>query len=142
MKTIFVFLIFVSFAGAQATPKRIISLVPALTEMLYAIGAGPQMVAVSSYDEYPVEVNSLPKVGALIDPDTERIFSLKPDLVATYGSQTDLQTQLTRASIPFFSYRHGGLTHIMATMRELGARTGHATEADAAARAIERQEKR
>jgi iron complex transport system substrate-binding protein len=92
---------------------------------------------VSSYDEYPPDVTKLPKVGALIDPDTERIFSLKPDLVVTYGSQTDLQAQLTRASIPFFNYRHGGLTHVMATMRELGASTGHVSEAEAAARAIE-----
>ena len=133
----FVFVVlFVPFVSAQR-PQRIISLVPALTEMLYAIGAGPQMVAVSSYDQFPPEVNALPKVGALIDPDTERIFSLKPDLVVTYGSQTDLHAQLDRASIPFFNYRHGGLTHVMATMRELGARTGHATEAEAAARAIE-----
>ncbi|MGH9200467.1 MAG: ABC transporter substrate-binding protein [Vicinamibacterales bacterium] len=118
-------------------PQRIISLVPALTEMLYAIGAGPQMVGVSSYDEYPPEVNALPKVGALIDPDTERIFSLKPDLVVTYGSQTDLQAQFQRASIPFFNYRHGGLAHVTATMRDLGARTGHVSEAEAASRAIE-----
>ena len=82
--------------------QRIISLVPALTEMLFAIGAGPQTVAVSSYDEFPPEVNRLPKVGALVDPDLERIFSLKPDLVLTYGSQTDVQAQLTRAGIAFF----------------------------------------
>jgi cobalamin transport system substrate-binding protein len=135
---VFVLVLFVPFVSAQR-PQRIISLVPALTEMLYAIGAGPQMVAVSSYDEYPPEVKALPKVGALVDPDTERIFSLKPDLVITYGSQTDLQAQLDRASIPFFNYRHGGLSHIMTTMRELGVRTGHAKEADLAARAIERR---
>lgn len=132
----FVLVCFVSFDSAQ-TPKRIISLVPNVTEALYAIGAGPQMVAVSSYDEYPPEVNALPKVGALVDPDTERIFSLKPDLVVTYGSQTDLQAQLKRASIPFFDYRHGGLAHVTKTMRELGARTGHVSEAETAARAIE-----
>jgi iron complex transport system substrate-binding protein len=131
------FVVPLSVVVSAQRPQRIISLVPALTEMLYAIGAGPQMIAVSSYDEYPPEVNALPKVGALIDPDTERIFSLKPDLVVTYGSQTDLQAQLDRASIPFFNYRHGGLPHIMTTMRELGARTGHATGAEAAARAIE-----
>jgi cobalamin transport system substrate-binding protein len=62
---------------------------------------------------------------------------LKPDLVVTYGSQTDLQAQFDRASIPYFNYRHGGLPHIMTTMRELGARTGHVNEAEAAARAIE-----
>ena len=47
-----------SFGAAQSRPQRIISLVPALTEMLYAVGAGPQVVAVSSYDEYPPEVKA------------------------------------------------------------------------------------
>ena len=114
----------------QERPSRIISLVPALTEMLFAIGAGPQTVAVSSYDEFPPEVNRLPKVGALVDPDMERILALTPDLVLTYGSQSDVQTQLSRAGIAFFDYRHGGLAHVTTTMRALGERTGHADEAE------------
>jgi iron complex transport system substrate-binding protein len=118
-------------------PTRIISLVPALTEMLYAIGAGPQVTAVSSYDEYPPEVKALPRVGALLDPDTERIISLKPDLVITYGSQVDLQAQMKRAGIATFDYRHGGLNHILVTMKELGSRTGHVTEAARTVAAIE-----
>ncbi len=127
-----------SFApAAQSRPQRIVSLVPALTEMLYAIGAGPQVVAVSSYDEYPPEVKALPRVGALLDPDTERIISLKPDLVITYGSQVDLQAQMKRAGIPTFDYRHAGLSHILVTMTELGVRTGHAADADKAVAAIE-----
>jgi iron complex transport system substrate-binding protein len=121
---------FVAFS-AQSHPQRIVSLVPALTEMLFAVGAGPQVVGVSSYDEYPPQVKSLPRVGALLDPDTERILSLKPDLVLTYGSQVDLQTQLRRASIPTFDYRHGGLDHIFVTIRQLGQRTGHTTDANA-----------
>ncbi|MDP2318710.1 MAG: cobalamin-binding protein [Acidobacteriota bacterium] len=129
---------FVSFVVAfQPRPQRIISLVPALTEMLYAIGAGPQVIAVSSYDEYPPEVKALPRVGALLDPDTERIIALKADLVITYGSQVDLQAQMTRAGIATFDYRHAGLAHILATITELGARTGHATEAGHVVRAIE-----
>ena len=131
-------IVFASFVVAfQPRAQRIISLVPALTEMLYAVGAGPQVVAVSSYDEYPPEVTALPRVGALIDPDTERIISLKPDLVITYGSQVDLQAQMKRAAIPSFDYRHGGLSHILVTMKELGVRTGHVTEADQAVAAIE-----
>ena len=130
------FVCLVSTLSAQA-PKRIISLVPALTEMLYAVGAGPQMVAVSSYDSEPPEVNTLPKVGALIDPDTERIFSLKPDLVVTYGSQNDLQGQLQRASIPFYNYRHGGLAHVMLTIRDLGKQTGHAEQGESVAKSME-----
>jgi iron complex transport system substrate-binding protein len=138
----FVFFVsFVSFvfgdAAAQGAPRRIISLVPNVTEILFAIGAGPQVVAVSSYDVEPPEVRSLPAVGALIDPDTERIIALKPDLVVTYGSQADLQTQLKAARIPFFDYRHGGLDHVMATMRALGARTGHAEQAEAVARRLQ-----
>ena len=123
--------------AAQSRPQRIISLVPALTEMLYAIGAGPQIVAVSSYDKYPPQVETLPRVGALLDPDTERILSLKPDLVITYGSQVDLQAQMKRAGIPTFDYRHGGLSHILITMKELGVRTGHAADARQAVAAIE-----
>jgi iron complex transport system substrate-binding protein len=129
-------LLTIAVAAAQR-PQRIISLVPALTEMLFAIGAGPQVVAVSSYDEDPPEVQSLPRVGALLDPDVERIFSLKPDLVITYGSQTDLQDQLTQARIPVFDYRHGGLAAVVETMRALGGRTGHGAEAEAAVNRIE-----
>jgi len=126
-----------SALAAAQPPQRIVSLVPALTEMLFAIGAGPQVVAVSSYDEDPPEVRTLPRVGALLDPDVERILSLRPDLVITYGSQTDLQAQLRRASIPFFDYRHGGLSSITEAMRALGDRTGHAAAAEAGAEAIE-----
>jgi iron complex transport system substrate-binding protein len=94
-------------------------------------------VAVSNYDVEPPAVRSLPTVGALLDPDTEKIISLRPDLVLTYGSQAELQAQLTAAKIPFFDYRHGGLDHIMVTMRALGARTGHAAGAEQAARSLQ-----
>jgi iron complex transport system substrate-binding protein len=137
---VFTFVFFVSFVfafSAQTPPRRIISLVPNVTEILFAIGAGPQVVAVSNYDVEPPEVRSLPTVGALVDPDTEKIMSLRPDLVITYGSQTELQAQLKRASLPFFDYRHGGLDHIMVTMRELGARTGHVDQAEKVARGLE-----
>jgi iron complex transport system substrate-binding protein len=124
-------------ASAQPPARRIISLVPALTEMVFAIAAGDRVVAVSSYDEYPPQVTSLPRVGALLDPDVERIIALRPDLVLLYGSQTDLMTQLTRASIPYFEYRHGGLANVTSTIRGLGARTGRRTEAEALAADIE-----
>jgi iron complex transport system substrate-binding protein len=116
-------------ALAVAPPRRIVSLVPNVTEMIYAIGAGSRVVAVSSYDDYPPEVRSLPKVGALLDPDLERILTLRPDLVIVYGSQNDLKAQLARAGIDTFGYRHGGLDAVTATIRELGERLGTAAEA-------------
>lgn len=124
-------------SSARQKASRIISLVPALTEMAFAIGAGGDVVAVSSYDDYPLEVRSLPRVGALIDPDVERIIKLRPDLVLLYGSQQDLMTQLSRASIPYFEYRHGGLAGVTATIRALGTRTGRAKEATAVADRID-----
>jgi iron complex transport system substrate-binding protein len=118
-------------------PRRIISLIPAVTEMLFAIGAGPQVVAVSSFDRYPPQVEKLQRVGALIDPDVERILSLRPDMVAIYASQGDLRAQLERAKIPVFVYSHAALVDITATMKALGERVGHEREAADLARTIE-----
>jgi iron complex transport system substrate-binding protein len=129
-----------SFGGvAQGVqpPRRIISLIPAVTEMLFAIGAGPQVVAVSSFDRYPPQVEKLQRVGALIDPDVERILSLRPDLVAIYASQADLRAQLERAKVPIYVYSHAALADITTTMKALGERVGHGREAADLARTID-----
>ena len=126
--------------GAQPAPipHRIISVVPAVTEILFAIGAGPQVIAVSSFDRAG-EAASLPRVGALLDPDMERMFSLRPDLVILYGSQVDQQAQIRRAAIPMFSYRHGGLADVTALIRDLGDRTGRSDTARDVAGAIDQE---
>ena len=125
-------------ALAAPPPKRIVSLVPNVTEMVYAVGAGNRLVGVSSYDTYPPQVRALPKVGALVDPDVERILSLKPDLVIVYASQEDLAQQLARAGIDTFRYRHGGLAAVTATIRELGTTLGDPAAAEGTAARIER----
>jgi iron complex transport system substrate-binding protein len=124
---------------AAEAPKRIVSLVPALTEMLFAIGSGPQVVGVSSFDDFPPDVKSLPRVGALVDPDMERILSLRPDLVIVYGSQTDVETQLTRAGIRAYSYRHAGLAGVFSTIRDLGRTVGRTRESDQLVRQIQQR---
>ena len=123
---------------AQAPPpaRRIVSLVPAVTEMLFAIGAGPQVAGVSSYDDFPQDATTRPRVGALLDPDVERILSLRPDLVISYGTQTDLHSQMARAGIPVFSYRHAGLSGIFDTLQRLGPVTGHTTDAERLTRGL------
>jgi iron complex transport system substrate-binding protein len=107
--------------------------------MLFAIGAGPLVVGVSSYDDFPPETKALPRVGALIDPDTERILSLRPDLVIVYVSQSELEAQLSRTGIRVFPYRHSGIDNVLQTMRDLGRATGHVTEADRATRDLRSQ---
>jgi iron complex transport system substrate-binding protein len=125
--------------GAQDVPRRIVSLVPATTEMLFAMGAGNRIAGVSNYDRFPPEAARLPKVGGLLDPDVERVLSLKPDLVIVYDTQTDLKRQLERAQVPMFPYVHRGLPDITETMRALGVRVGAKAAADAAAARVEQQ---
>jgi iron complex transport system substrate-binding protein len=126
-------------SGAGATPHRIVSLVPATTEMLFAMGAGDRVAGVSNYDRFPPEVTKLPRVGGLLDPDVERLLSLKPDLAIVYDTQSDLKRQLERAHVPIFRYIHRGLPDITETMRALGVRVGLTSAADAAATGIEQQ---
>ena len=127
----------VASIGAEA--RRVVSIIPATTEMLFAMGAGDRVVAVGSYDRFPPEVDKLPRVGALLDPNVERILSLKPDLVVLYGTQTDLRAQMERAGVPYYAYVHRGLPDITQTIRSLGARVGVSVPANALADRIEAQ---
>jgi iron complex transport system substrate-binding protein len=126
-------------AFVSSPALRVISIIPATTEMLFAMGAGDRVVAVGTYDRFPAEVDRLPRVGALLDPDVERIIALRPDLVVLYGTQADLRSQLDRAHIPYFPYLHRGLPDIADTIRALGARVGVAAGANALAARLERQ---
>jgi iron complex transport system substrate-binding protein len=126
-------------AAPRAAASRVISIIPATTEMLFAMGAGDRVVAVGTYDRFPPEVERLPRVGALLDPNVERILSLRPDLVILYGTQTDLRQQLDRAHVPYYSYVHRGLADITQTIRSLGARVGVERAGNALAERIERQ---
>lgn len=124
--------------AVQTNPRRIISVIPAVTEMLFAMGAGDQVVGVSSYDKYPPEVATRTRVGALLDPDIERILALKPDLVVVYGTQKEFIARLERAGVPRFDYQHAGLADITQTIRRLGQRIGRGPEAERLAATIER----
>jgi len=118
-------------------PRRIVSLVPAATEMLFAMGAGDRVVGVGSYDHFPPEVETRTRLGGLIDPNIEVLLTLRPDLVIAYDTQTDLRARLARAAIPTFRYVHRGLPDITDTIRALGARVGSERAAEALASGIE-----
>jgi iron complex transport system substrate-binding protein len=134
-------------AGASArqaspqpdAPRRIVSLVPATTEMLFAMGAGDRVAGVSDYDRFPPEVDRIARVGGLLDPNLERILALRPDLVIVYDTQTEFKRQLERARIPVFGYVHKGLPDITDTLRSLGRRIQLAAAAERAAAQIDQQ---
>ena len=105
--------------------------------MLFAIGAGPNVVAVSSFDTSPPEVRGLIRVGGLLDPDIERILRLRPDLVVVYGSTPEVREKLERAGVATFPYVMGGLDNLMGTIRKLGGAVGRAQEAEEVAAGLQ-----
>jgi cobalamin transport system substrate-binding protein len=120
-------------------PRRVVSVIPATTEMIFAMGAGDQLVGVGNFDRFPpAEISKLPRVGGLLDPDTERILALKPDLVLVYSTQAELKARLDRASVPYFSYEHRALPDVMQTIRALGGRLGVPANAERLASDMER----
>ena len=124
----------IGLVSAQApAPQRIVSIVPSVTQILFAIGAGSQLVGIGSFDQLPDGydgVAELARVGALLDPDMERIFTLRPDLVVLYRSHVDQRQQLERVGIPVLEYEHAGLADISQTIRSLGVRTGRTVQAE------------
>jgi iron complex transport system substrate-binding protein len=118
-------------------PRRVISLIPAVTEMIFAIGDGARLIGVSSYDRFPPEAEKIERVGGLLDPNIEKILSLRPDLVVLYKTQEELKQRLTRAHIAYYSYEHRGLADITQTIRAVGARLGSGAAADRLASRIE-----
>ncbi len=73
-----------------AEPRRIVSLAPADTEILYSLGVFSRVVGVTTYDDYPAQVKSLPKMGDFQTPNLEEVAAARPDLVLlTGGVQAD-----------------------------------------------------
>ena len=125
-------------AQSAEPPQRIVSVIPAVTETLFAIGAGPQVVGIGSFDELPLGADTdVARVGALMDPDTERMLTLRPDLVFLYASQVDPREQLERAGISVVTYRHGGLDDVISMIRMIGQRAGRGPQGEALATRLE-----
>jgi len=122
---------------SSAVPRRIVSLVPATTEMLFAMGAGNRVIGVGTYDRFPPEVDRLPRLGGLLDPNIEQLIALRPELVIVYDTQADLRRQLERAGIPMWPYSTRDLADVTSTVRALGTRIGLSAEANATADGIE-----
>ncbi len=120
-------------ARAEAPPVRVVSLVPAATEVLFAIGAGGRLVGVSSFDHWPPEVEQLPRVGGLIDPDLETILALRPDLAVIDPSQGSLRRQLEASGIATYDYATADVSDLLRNMLELGRMLGLSEDAARAA---------
>jgi iron complex transport system substrate-binding protein len=116
----------------KATPQRIISLMPAATELMYAIGAGPQLVGVTKNCNYPAEAETLERVGGgtMESISREKIVSLKPDLVlCKWDHHQPLMETLEQFNIPALAIGPETLEQLFGEATMLGDVTGHTEEA-------------
>ena len=114
-----------------AQPMRIISLSPTSTEMLYAIGAGAQVVAVDEYSNYPAEAVALGTMLSGFEPNIEAISGFTPDLVIASYDPGSLAEQLGSLNIPLFiANAPTSLDSVYEQIEQLGMLVGHVAEAD------------
>ena len=103
-----------------AAPKRIVSLSPAVTEMVFAVGAGDRLVGVTEYCDYPPEAAKLPQVGAYTGFSVERVLALRPDVViGMRGTSKEAVTALRQAGVPTLTYDPIRVQDVLALMDEL-----------------------
>ncbi len=116
--------------AGDAVPVAIISLSPTATEMLYAIGAGDQVLAVDDFSNYPVEAAEKMQGLSGFEPNVEAIAGLEPDLVVTDGTNPDLLAQLDSLGIAHWEgFAATSFDDVYAQIEQLGAATGHTAEA-------------
>jgi iron complex transport system substrate-binding protein len=125
-------MLFPALAAAMALASvhpTIVSLIPSLTEDLFAIGAGPQVVATSQFTDYPPAATKLPQLSSFGSLDAERIVGLNPGLVVGIPAQASLVADLRRAGERVELLRDDSFDDLFATIERLGELSGHPAEA-------------
>jgi iron complex transport system substrate-binding protein len=114
------------------TPRRIVSLAPNMTEILFALGLGDRIVGVTSFCDYPPEARTKPKVGGMSNPSLEAVVSLKPDIVVmtTDGNSRDFEEKLRSLHIRTYVSRARRIKDLPKGIRALGAALDVREEAD------------
>ena len=128
-------------AAATQRPKRIVSLAPSVTETLFALGFGSQVVAVTTHCDYPVEAQKLPKIGGFMSPSIEAIVAKRPDFVIGVSSATDpgKARELERLGLKVTLISLASLSDILDSIKEVARLLGNAGVGEELANKITRQ---
>jgi iron complex transport system substrate-binding protein len=121
---------FTSRVSSQATPARIVSTSPSITETLFALGLGDRVVGVSQYCRFPPEVQKLPKVGTFLQPDPERIVALLPDLVFVHRVTGDLTKRLSAMHLRAVAVDEGTMASVFDAIRQIAEAAGVPTRGE------------
>ncbi|OYY75248.1 MAG: hypothetical protein B7Y40_02220 [Gammaproteobacteria bacterium 28-57-27] len=157
-RLVILFAILVGFTQVQAEPlcvknldgspfclsqpaQRIVSLAPHLTEMVFAVGAGAQLVGVVDHSDFPPAARTLPHLGSYHQPDMEKLLSLKPDLVLAWhsGASPAVLDTLHRLGLRVWVSRGEHIADIPLELRGIGILSGHSTQSTQAADDFERE---
>src|SRR5204863_4094765 len=123
-----------------APARRIVSLLPSFTEILFAIGAGDRLVGRTTWCDYPPAALAVPSVGDAMPPSVEAVAARRPDLVVLYrsGPNVTAAEQLERLGIPTVLLDLNLLEELGAATRRLGTLTGRQVPAESLAAAVDR----
>ena len=117
-------------ASLELRPQRIVSLSPSVTEILYGVGAWPQVIAVSQYCTYPDDVKNKPRVNGWDQTNLEQVMALKPDFVIGVDAQEPfLHDKLNGLGVRSLFVKSQTLADILASIGEIGRATGHEQQA-------------
>jgi iron complex transport system substrate-binding protein len=121
---------------ASAQPQRIVSLAPSVTEVLFAVGLGQRVVAVTSYCRYPPAALRLPKVGGYLTPSYEVLVSAAPDLAVVLPEHADIEPKLAMLAVPVLRLDHRSIEGVLAGIDAVGRRCGVEAGAQTLAREL------
>lgn len=124
LRVFLVLLITISIAFAE--PKRIVSLAPNVTEILFYLGAGDRIVGVSDYCNWPEEVKSRAKVGGMLNPSFEKILALRPDLIiiSKEGTPIEVYQRLINLRLKVYVFNPKGIFDLPSEIIKLAEYVG------------------
>ena len=101
--------------------ERIIALAPSISEIIFALGKGDELVGVSEYASYPPEVKKITKVGGYSNPSLEKIFALNPSLVIGQIHYSHTLRQLNKLGIKTLTVELSTLEHIKTSIKKIAS---------------------
>ncbi len=112
-------------------PRRIVSTAPSNTEILFALGLGERVVAVSNWCDYPPAVLDLPKIGDIFPVNVEKVLSFRPDLVLAHEfSGRESVLKLDELGVPVLAFKPDSFKDILDSIITIGQATGRAAAAE------------
>lgn len=119
-------------------PVRIVSLAPANTEILFALGLGDRVVGVTDYCNYPAEATAKPKIGGYSTINIERVMAVQPDLVvAAFGNTEEAINRLKSLGLTVIALNPDSIEGTLHDIRLAGKATGTEAEAERLAASME-----